>query len=118
MPDAEAPEAGGTAEPQLAALRAHLRRTEEERDAARLAAGHALPEPREELTPEAEAELERQLKEAQAKLADALARGAASAQQTAELAVLTARLEATKAKRRRVAADGAGTGNSTPRTPR
>ena len=45
MPDAGAQEASGTAEAELADLRALLRRTEEERDAAHLAAGRAPPEP-------------------------------------------------------------------------
>ena len=81
-----------------------------------LAAGQALPEP-EEQTHEAEATLEEQLKAAQEAFAAALATGSTTAQQAGELAVLTARAEATRSKRRRVAAHTGGSGSNSPRTP-
>ena len=115
MPDASAKEPGEAteAEAELAKLRAVLRATEEQRDAAHLAAGHPPPEPEEPLSREAETELEEKLQEAQTALAAALGRGTATAQQAGELAVLTARLEAARSKRRRVTAE-----ESAPRTPR
>ena len=115
MPDASAKEPGEAteAEAELAKLRAVLRATGEQRDAARLAAGHEPPEPEEPLSREAETELEEKLQEAQTALAAALGRGTATAQQAGELAVLTARLEAARSKRRRVTAE-----ESAPRTPR
>ena len=114
MPDADAAEDSAA---KLAELRALLRRTEGERDAAHLAAGRPPTEPQTALSREAEAELRALLAEAQRTFAEALANGAATAQQAGELAVLTAQADAASTKRRRVRAD-AGSGASTPRTPR
>ena len=91
------------AERQLKELQAHSLNLQNELDAARLAAGRPSPEPAEALSHEAEAELEARLREAQRALSEALAGGTATAAQAAELAVLTAQLDATRAKRRRLA---------------
>ena len=115
MPDADAEKS--TAETELAELRARVRRTEAERDAAHLAAGCSPPEPLAALSQEAEAELGARLAEAQRTFAEALANGRATAQQAGELAVLTAQADAARSKRRRLWADAAS-GDSSPRTPR
>ena len=124
MPDAHGSDAApgahageGAADAELAALRTLLQQAVAARDAACLAAGQAPPEP-EEQTREAEATLEGQLKAAQEAFAAALSTGSATAQKAGELAVLTARAEAVRSKRRRVSAETGGSGSSTPRTPR
>jgi len=107
----------GSRDEELAALRSQLLQAQAARDAACLAAGQAPPEP-EEQTREAEATLEEQLRAAQEAFAAALTTGSTTAQQAGELAVLTARAEAARSKRRRVSAHAGGSGTSTPRTPR
>ena len=78
MPDADAAEDSAA---ELAELRALLRRTEGERDAAHLAAGRPPPEPQIALPREAEAELRAQLAEGRRTFAQALTNGTSTAQQ-------------------------------------
>ena len=96
------PKENEATEAELSRLRALLQRVENDRDAAHLAAGRTAPEPQNELTREEEAELEELLRKEQEAFATALTSGTATAQRAGALAVLTARLEGARTKRRRV----------------